>query len=81
MNGIQEQQESQTKQLAYSEIPVKINLGRKTAYSLMWARFHSVNDLKQSISGKLWSAYVIPMVLYDFEVLDLKQSDINQLEQ
>ena len=39
-----------------------------------------MNSLTQGINGKLWSTYVIPRVLYGLEVLDLKQSEINQLE-
>ena len=47
----------------------------------MGAGFHSINGLKQSVNGKLWSTYVIPRLLYGLEVQELKQSDINQLEQ
>ena len=47
----------------------------------MVACFHSIiNGLKKSVNGKL-STYVIPRVLYGLEVRNLKQSDINQLEQ
>ena len=47
----------------------------------MGAGFHSINGLKQCINGKLWPTYVIPRLLYGLEVLELKQSDIKQLEQ
>ena len=35
--------------------------------------------MKQSVNGKLWSTYVIPRLLYGLG--ELKQSDIDQLEQ
>ena len=47
----------------------------------MGAGFHSINGLKQCVNGKLWSTYVIPRLLYGLEVLEMKQSDIKQLEQ
>lgn len=46
----------------------------------MGAGFHSMNGLKECVNGKLWSTYVIPRLLYGLEVLDLKQSDVKQLE-
>ena len=88
MGNDQVQQEKQTKHLGIlrdisqkPNIQDKVNLGRRTAYSLMGAGFHSINGLKQSVNGKLWSTYVIPRLLYGLEVQELKQSDINQLEQ
>ncbi|MEW8547407.1 MAG: reverse transcriptase domain-containing protein, partial [Candidatus Thiodiazotropha sp.] len=88
IGGDRVQQENQTKHLGVlrdtsqkPNIPEKINLGRRTAYSLMGAGFHSMNGLKQSVNGKLWSTYVIPRVIYGLEVLHLRQSDISQLEQ
>ena len=88
MGNDQVQQEKQTKHLGIlrdisqkPNIQDKINLGRRTAYSLMGAGFDSINRLKQSVNGKLWSAYVIPRLLYGLDIQELKQSDINQLEQ
>ena len=88
MGNDQVQQEKQTKHLGIlrdtsqnPNIQDKINLGRRTAYSLMGAGFHRMNGLKQSVNGKLRSTYVIPRLLYGLEVQELKQSDINQLEQ
>lgn len=86
MGGEQVQQKNQTKHLSIlrdtSQKPYiqdKIYLGRRIAYSLMGAGFHSINGLKQSVNGKLWSTYDIPRVLYGLEVQELKQADINQL--
>ena len=88
MGEDQVQQSYQTKHLGIFRetsqklnIEEKVNLKRRTAYSLMGAGFHSINGLKQSVNGKLWSTYVIPRLLYGLEVLEMKQSDIKQLEQ
>lgn len=88
MDSEKVQQENQTKHLGIlrdtNQRPIiqdKINLARRTAYSLMGASFHSMNGLKQSGNGKLWSTYVTPRVLYGLEVQELRQADINQLEQ
>ena len=53
-----------------------INLGRKTAYSLMGAGFHGKSGLKQSIKANMWMKYVIPRVIYGLEVLNLRKKDI-----
>ena len=58
----------------------KINLGRRTAYSLMGAGFHGKSGLKQSIKANMWMKYVIPRVIYGLEVLNLRKKDIAQLE-
>ena len=83
MGEDQVQQSNQTKHLGiFRETSQKINIeGRRTAYSLMGAGFHSINGLKQCVNGKLWSTHVIPRLLYGLEVLEMKQSDIKQLEQ
>ena len=57
-----------------------INLGRKTAYSLMGAGFHSVNGLKTCLNGHLWSTYIVPRLVYGLEILSLKKQDIDNLE-
>ena len=87
MGKDQVQQTTQTKHLGIDRetsqkinIDEKVNLGRRTAYSLMGAGFQSMNGLKQCVSGKLWSTYDIPRLLYGLEVLDLKQSDLQRLE-
>ena len=58
----------------------KINLGRRTAYSLMGTGFHGKSGLKQSIKANMWMKYVIPRVIYGLEVLNLGKKDIAQLE-
>ena len=47
----------------------KVTLGRKTAYSLMGAGFHSVNGLKTSQNSHIWSIIVVPRIVYGLEVL------------
>ena len=63
-----------------ANIEEKINLGRKTAYSLMGAGFHSVNGLKTCLNGHLWSTYIVPRLVYGLEILSLKKQDIDNLE-
>ena len=58
----------------------KLNLGRRTAYSLMGAVFHGKSGLKQSIKASMWMKYVIPRLTYGLEVLNLRKKDIAQLE-
>ena len=45
-------------------IEEKLSLGRKTAYSLMGVGFHSVNELKTSHNGHLWSTFEVPRLIY-----------------
>ena len=61
-------------------IEEKISLSRKTAYLLMGAGFHSVNGLKTSHNGHLWSTFVLPRVIYGLETLSLMKKDIENLE-
>ncbi|MEW8545672.1 MAG: reverse transcriptase family protein [Candidatus Thiodiazotropha sp.] len=61
-------------------IEEKINLGRKTAYSLMGAGFHSVNGLKTCLNGHVWSTFVVPRLVYGLEILSLKKNEIENLE-
>ena len=61
-------------------IEEKINIGRKAAYSIMGAGFHSGNGLKMCLNGYLWSAFVVPRITYGLEVLSLRKKDIEMLE-
>ena len=62
------------------DIDEKINLGRKTAYSLMGAGFHGGGGLKPSQNGYIWSTFVVPRLLYGLETLLLTKKDIDCLE-
>ena len=48
----------------------------------MGAGFHSVNGLKTSHNGHLWSTFVVPIlrVIYGLETLSLMKKDIENLE-
>ena len=61
-------------------IDEKINIGRRTAYSLMGAGFHGRSGTKQSIKADMWRKYVIPRLIYGLEVQNLKKKDITALE-
>ena len=61
-------------------IEEKLSIGRKTAYSLMGAGLHSGNGLKTCLNGHIWSAFVVPRVVYGLEVLSLKKKDVETLE-
>ena len=61
-------------------IEEKINLGRKTAYSVMGAGFHGGGGLKPSQNGFIWSTFVVPRLLYGLEALLHTKKDIECLE-
>ena len=61
-------------------IEEKINKGRRTAYSIMGAGFHSGNGLKVCLNGFLWSTFIVPRITYGLEVLTLTKKDIEMLE-
>ena len=61
-------------------IEEKINLGRKTAYTLTGAGLHSENGLMKPLCAYLWSTYVIPRVVYGLEVQKLSRTDVESLE-
>lgn len=50
------------------DIEGRIDLGRKTAYSLMGAGFHGGNGLRAAQNGHIWSTFVIPRLIYRLEV-------------
>ena len=58
----------------------KVTLGRKTAYSLMGAGFHSVNGLKTSQNSHIWSIFVVPRIVYGLEVLLPNKKEFECLE-
>ena len=57
-------------------IEEKINVGRKTAYSIMGAGFHSGNGLKVCLNVFLWSTFIVPRITYGLEVLTLTKKVI-----
>ena len=61
-------------------IEEKNSIGRKTAYFLMGAGFHSGNGLKVCLNGFIWSTFVLPRLTYGLEVLLLREKDFELLE-
>ena len=57
-----------------ANITEKVNLGRRTAYSLLGAGLHCGYGQKQSVCGELWTTDVV--LLYGLEVLELTGNDI-----
>ena len=58
----------------------RIDLRRKSVYSLMGAGFHWGNGLRAAQNGHIWSTFVIPRLLYGLKVQLLKKQDIANLE-
>ena len=58
----------------------KVTLGRRIAYSLMGAGFHSVNGLKTSKNSHTWETFVVPRIVYVLEVLLLNNKYFECLE-
>jgi hypothetical protein len=61
-------------------IETRLQLGRRTAYSLMGAGMHGRNGLTPSLCIKMWQTYVIPRFTYGLEVLYLLKTDLDTLE-
>ena len=62
------------------DIEEKIDLSRKTAYSLMGAGFHAREGLKPSQNGYIWSSFVVPRLLYGLESILLRKKDVECLK-
>ena len=58
----------------------KVSLGRRYAYSLMGAGFHSVNGLKSSQNAHIWSTFVVPCIVYGLEAVLLSRKEFECLE-
>ena len=50
-------------------IDEKVNLGRRTVYSLIGAGFHGKSGLKQSIKANMWMKYVVPRLVMAWRFL------------
>ena len=59
----------------------KVSLGRRTAYSLMGAGFHSVDGLKLSQNAHFWSTFVVPCIVYGLEAVLLSRKEFQCLEE
>ena len=61
-------------------IEEKINLARKSAYSLIGARLHAGNGLSQSICAHMWTTYIVPNLTNGLEGQRLTKMNIEKLE-
>ena len=51
------------------DITHKVQLGRRTMYSMMGAGVYGGSGLSPVVSAHLWKTYVIPRVIYGLEVI------------
>ena len=58
------------------DITHKVQLGRRTMYSMMGAGVYGGSGLSPVVSAHLWKTYVIPRVIYGLEVLSYPLSDL-----
>ena len=58
----------------------KVQLGRRTMYSLMCVGVYGGSGLNHVVSAHLWKIYVIPRVIHGLEVLSCTLSDVQSLE-
>ena len=65
-----------------SELNIKdrISLARRTSYSLINTGLHGTNGLNPKTSYVIYSAYVIPRLLYGLEVISLNKTQLKDLE-
>ena len=61
-------------------VQLKINTLNRTTYSLMGTGIHGSNGLSPKISHKIYSAYVLPRVLYGLSTSNLAIYQTNKLE-
>ena len=62
------------------DIQKKVQLGRRTMYSMMGAGVCGGSGLNPIVSSHLWKIYVVPRVLYGLEILSLTLADLTALE-
>ena len=58
----------------------RINLARRTAYSLMGAGMHGLNGLHPAVSMHLYRTYVLPRLLSGLETVILSAKELDPLE-
>ena len=57
-----------------------ITKARRTAYSLLASRLHGVNGLDPLTSFHIVKIYILPVLLYGLEIIQLNKHQIEQLE-
>ena len=63
------------------EISKRIQLGRRTMYSLMGVGAHGSSGPNPKVSAHLWRIYALPRVLYGLGVQSCSRTDIQVMEQ
>ena len=63
-----------------STVADRIQAGRRTAYSLMSAGFHSLNGAGPEVTLVQYNTYVIPTMLYGLEALVLTKPEVEVLD-
>ena len=58
----------------------RIQIGRRTAYSLMSTGLHGMNGISPDVSKNLVRTYVVPATMYGLEALVLKDTDVKELD-
>ena len=63
------------------DVKKKVQLGRRTMYSLMGAGVYGSSGLNPMVSAHVWKIYALPRVLYGLKVQTCPQSDSQTMEQ
>ena len=63
-----------------SDIKPKIQMARRTMYSLAGAVLHGRRGLNPLTSYKIWECFGLPRAIYGFESIKLAKKDIDSLE-
>ena len=58
----------------------RVQSGRRAAYSLMNAGFHSLNGAGPQVSLLQYNTYVVPTMLYGLEALVLSESEVEVVD-
>ena len=61
-------------------IEERLQIARKTIYSLLGPNLHARKCLSPIVAHKLWKTYVIPRFLHGVEVLHITHTDLERLE-
>lgn len=58
----------------------KINLGKRTAYSLLGAGFHGNTGLDQKSKAVIWTIHIVPRMIYGIETTPYCDTDLKKLD-
>ena len=57
-----------------------IKTARNTAYALMLAGFHGLNEINHEVSVCIWQTYARPRLVYGLESINITKCDVQKLE-